>query len=149
MTNSPKSQPSAAIADSLEQQATAMEELRACLEEEYRALQMRDPEQILTITEQKHACISEATRTEQRCRELGVDDCNERAIVKKRSNIDTLIRTCRDLNDANGALIRKQKSRVEGTLRILRGEPEETANTYGPRGTNAAATLSRKFLASV
>lgn len=137
-----------ALIEELARQIDAMKALRTCLDEEHRALQLRDPEQLLTVIERKNDCITEANRIEEVCRELDpADTIRDRAIRKKRDQVDTLARTCRDLNEANGSLIRRQRMRVETTLQILRGDPDQSG-VYGPSGASDSTGTSKKLLAS-
>lgn len=136
---------------SLENQITALENLRTCLEEEHRALQSRDPEMLLAVTERKTACLSEANRIARQQRETGSAQTSvvvDRDTNRRREHLDTLTRTCRELNDANGALIRRQRVRVETTLRILRGDPAQS-DLYSPTGQQSQNGPARRTLASI
>lgn len=138
-----------ALIEELTRQIDAMKALRTCLDEEHRALQLRDPEQLIVAIERKNDCIGEAKRIEEACRELDpADSIRHRAIRKKRDQLDTLARTCRDLNEANGSLIRRQRTRVQATLQILRGNPEQSS-VYGPSGETDNAGATRTLRGSV
>jgi len=142
------------LSDGLDRQIRAMEALRALLEEEYRALQSRDPEQLLAITRRKTTCIGEAAQINLKRRELEVRETAQTssdrtgAVSRQREQLDTLTRLCRELNHANGALIRRQKIRVEKTLQIMRGEPDQP-RLYGPSGNTADGNSTRRILASI
>lgn len=138
------------LSDGLDRQIAAMETLRECLEEEHRALQSRDPEQLLSVAERKTACLRDAGRISRLCQELDARDTAQSpvAVRRRREQLDTLTRMCRDLNNVNGSLIRRQKTRVEKTLQIMRGEPERS-NVYGPSGTTAGRNSARRILASI
>jgi flagellar biosynthesis/type III secretory pathway chaperone len=139
----------ATLAEGLDRQIDAMNSLRVCLEEEHRALQLRDPQQLLAAIERKTDCIVAAERIERQCRGMaGAGTDRDPRYEKKREELDTLTRTCRELNEANGALIRRQRQRVDATLRILRGAPEESA-IYGPSGDDARRGVVKQLLASV
>jgi flagellar biosynthesis/type III secretory pathway chaperone len=142
------------LSDGLDRQIATMETLRTCLEEEHQALQSRDPEQLLSVTERKTACLSDAGKISRLCQELEANEAAQtpttsgRAISRQRDQLDTLTRMCRDLNIANGSLIRRQKTRVEKTLQIMRGEPEH-ADVYGPSGVAASRNSTRRILTSI
>ncbi len=142
------------LSDTLDRQIAAMETLRACLEDEHRALQNRDPEYLLSVTERKTACLTDAGRLNRLCQELESHDTiqaqsvSDSAVNQQREQLDTLTRLCRDLNTANGSLIRRQKTRVEKTLQIMRGEPERP-DVYGPSGTAAGRSSARRVLTSI
>ncbi len=154
MPNFSRKELTIALSEGLDRQIAAMETLRACLEEEHRALQARDPEQLLSVAERKTTCLSEAGRISRLCQENEVHEASQPpvtdsgAIGRKRDQLDTLTRTCRDLNSVNGSLIRRQKTRVEKTLQIMRGEPERPS-IYGPSGTTAHRNSARRILASI
>jgi flagellar biosynthesis/type III secretory pathway chaperone len=142
------------LSDGLDRQIAVMETLRTCLEEEHRALQSRDPEQLLSVAERKTACLSDAGRISRLCQELEVREAAQTpttsggAVSRRREQLDTLTRMCHDLNNVNGSLIRRQKTRVEKTLQIMHGEPEHS-NVYGPSGVTAGRNSTRRILASI
>lgn len=137
----------------LGRQIATMEALRDILKEEHRALQLRDPETLLSIAERKAACLEEAERAKQQLEELELPAAEKAAtagdpsINLQREELDTLTRLCQELNTVNGKLIGRQKTRIETSLRILRGEPE-SPDVYGPSGTRADQNRSR-LLASI
>ncbi len=138
-----------ALARGLDQQITAMESLRTCLEEEHKALNSRDPEHLLSIAERKQACLSGAAQINRQCLELEshTSAVPSQAIDKQRDQLDTLTRVCRDLNNVNGTLIKRQKTRVNKALQIMLGEPEQ-AHLYDPSG-NTRQNPTRRILASI
>jgi len=142
------------LSDGLDLQIGAMEALRALLEEEHRALQSRDPEQLLAVTRRKTACIGKAAQINLKRRELEAREAMQTpsaragAVNRQRERLDTLTRLCRDLNHVNGTLIRRQKIRVEKTLQIMRGEPDQP-RLYGPSGNTADGNSTRRILASI
>ena len=143
-----------ALSDGLDKQIAAMESLRACLEDEHRVLQSRDPEELLSVAERKSACLGEARRINRLYQEIetrettGSRNTTGPEVIRRHEKLDTLTRMCRDLNNANGSLIRRQKTRVEKTLHILRGEPERN-DVYGPSGATTHRSPSRRVLASI
>jgi flagellar biosynthesis/type III secretory pathway chaperone len=143
-----------ALSDGLDRQIAAMETLRACLEEEHRALQIRDPEQLLSVTERKTACLNDAGQISQLCQELEariaeqMPTASSQAVSRRNEQLDTLMRMCRELNNVNGSLIRRQKMRVDKTLQIMRGEPERT-DLYGPSGATTGRNSAHRLLASI
>lgn len=154
MPHSKNSELTSALADGLDSQIAAMQSLRACLEEEHRVLQTRDPDELLSVADRKSACLGEAGRLNRQYQEIEArqgptrPDTTNRELGPRRDKLDTLTRLCRDLNNANGSLIRRQKNRVEKTLHILRGEPERT-DVYGPSGATMNRTSGRRILASI
>ncbi len=152
MSKSNYNETATALSDGLNQQITVMEALRGCLEDEHRALQSRDPEQLLSVTELKTNYLDAAGRINRRCSELEAQTtpaaANDPEIGRRRDQLDTLTRLCRDLNNVNGSLIRKQKHRVEKTLQIMRGEPDRPG-VYGPSGTSPDRSATRRVLASI
>ncbi len=151
MTHSQQTTNTDRLTGGLENQITALENLHTCLEDEHRALQSRDPEMLLAVTERKMACLGEANRIARQQRETESAETSiviDRDIDRRREHLDTLTRTCRELNDANGALIRRQRVRVETTLRILRGDPAQT-DVYSPTGQQSQNGPARRILASI
>lgn len=146
--------PTDARSGELEQQIATLETLRECLEDEHRALQVRDPEQLLSIAGRKAACLTEAGRIHQKRSEPRSGNAMRATITssdtgkKQRERLDTLTRVCRDLNVANGSLISRQKVRIEKTLQIMRGEPERS-HLYGPTGTTTNRNSARRLLTSI
>jgi len=142
------------LSDGLDRQVAAMENLRTCLEEEHRALQLRDPEKLLSVAERKAACLNDAGRISRLCQELEAREAaqtptaSSEGVSRRREQLDTLTRLCRDLNNANRALIRRQKTRVEKTLQIMHGEPERS-DVYGPSGTTAGRNSAHRLLISI
>ncbi len=150
MQHSIHNEPATSLSDELGRQIKAMEDLCACLEDEHQALQSRDPEQLLSVTERKTACLGNAGRISRICQELEAHTAivSGDIVSRQRDQLDTLTRLCRDLNNANGSLIRRQKNRVEKTLQIIRGEPERPG-IYGPSGNTANQYSARRILASI
>ena len=148
-----RGEPATTLSAGLDQQISCMETLRLCLEDEHRALQSRDPERLLSIAELKATYLSEAGRIHRQCneleaREVATTSTSSSQHVRRREQLDTLTRMCRDLNTVNGSLIRRQRNRVEKTLQIMRGEPER-AQVYGPSGATAEHNSARRILASI
>ncbi|CAG0938465.1 Flagella synthesis protein FlgN [Gammaproteobacteria bacterium] len=147
------------LARLLDQQIDAMQAVLSSLEEERRALAARDGDALLKAVGSKAESIAAAGEIDQRrqalLERLGIGDRPGRAsrgfgadagIGQRWQQVLALTRQCRALNDANGQLIRGQHRRIDGTLRLLRGEPSATPE-YGPGG-EARATTSRRALAS-
>jgi len=147
-------EPAINLSNGLDQQIAVMETLRGCLEDEHRALQSRDPEQLLSLAELKTTCLSDAARINRQCNEIEAQVTtsaminSDPGVNRRREQLDTLTRTCRDLNNINGSLIRRQKTRIEKTLQIMRGEPERS-DVYGPSGAAAGRNSARRILASI
>ncbi|MFO1356972.1 MAG: flagellar protein FlgN [Gammaproteobacteria bacterium] len=132
------------LARLLDAQIDAMQAVLSSLETERQALSARDSDALLAAVGSKADCIAAADAADQRRRalleRLGISDRPGRAgrgfsadggIGQRWQQVLALTRQCRALNDANGQLIRGQHRRIDGTLRLLRGEPP-TAAAYGP-----------------
>jgi flagellar biosynthesis/type III secretory pathway chaperone len=58
-----------------------------------------------------------------------------------------LVESCREINDGNGLMIRRQSQRVDNTLRLLRGGRGDSV-VYGPKGTPGQKTNVQTLLTS-
>jgi len=140
------------LAALLEQQIPAMEAVRDCLKEERRALAERDSAALEQAAGRKAELIGAAGQLEKKRLQIAPDrESMDRLSVTPGIRdrwhlLLQLTRECRQLNDANGMLIRAQQRRVETTLDIVRGTPSATA-VYGPDGERHPAGR-QKTLAS-
>ena len=141
-----------ALSELLDQQISTLESLLTCLEAERQALGSRDVAALEQATARKTSQLSTADQLEKQRRALVPDEgtmrklAREPAIGPRWQQLMALTLRCRELNDANGMMIRWQHRRVAGTLHLLRGAP--TVDTYGPDGDSSQATKSRTPLAS-
>lgn len=135
------------LARLLDEQIAAMQEVLTSLEAERSALAGRDGEALLDAVNRKASSIASADTLEDRRQamldQLGIASRPGRSfsadagIAQRWQQVLALTAQCRALNDANGQLIRGQRRRVDGALRILRGEPAAPAE-YGPAGERRA-----------
>lgn len=134
------------LARLLDEQIEAMQAVRDSLEAERLALAARDGEALLKAVSGKAASVASADSIEDRRQALldqlgiaarpgsgGRGFSADGGIGQRWQQVLALTQQCRALNEANGQLIRGQRRRVEGTLRLLRGEPAAPAE-YGPAG---------------
>jgi flagellar biosynthesis protein FlgN len=134
------------LARLLDEQIDAMQSVLTSLEAERQALVARDGDALLKAVSSKSASLASADSIENRRQatlaRLGISDRPGRSgrsfttdggISQRWQQVLALTAQCRALNDANGQIIRGQRRRVEGTLRVLRGEPTAAAE-YGPSG---------------
>jgi len=143
------------LARLLDEQIEAMRGMLSSLEAERQALLARDGEALLRAVDGKAACVAGADTIEDRRQalldQLGISAARtgrsrefsaDAGIAQRWQQVLALTKQCRALNDANGHLIRGQRRRVEGKLRILRGEPA-AAPEYGPAGEHRAGGFAR------
>lgn len=143
------------LARLLDEQIEAMQAVRDSLEAERQALAARDGEALLKAVSGKAASLASADTIEGRRQalldRLGIADRPGRGsrgfsadagIGQRWQQVLALTQQCRALNDANGQMIRGQRRRVDGTLRILRGEPAAAAE-YGPSGESRGRGAQR------
>ncbi len=145
------------LARLLDEQIDAMQAVLAALDAERRALSSRDADALLQAVGDKAASVASAGTIEERRREmmerLGLADSPGRGrrdfsadagIAHRWQQVVVLTQRCRAMNDANGQLIRGQRRRVDGTLRLLRGEPVGAVE-YGPAGEHRARSVTRSL----
>lgn len=144
------------LARLLDEQIDAMQSVLAALESERAALARRDGDALLQAVSGKAERIANADAIEGRRRamldRLGIaghpgpgrsrDFSADSGIASRWQQIVTLTERCRALNEANGQFIRGQRRRVDGALRILRGQPA-AAYEYGPAGEQRARNAGR------
>ncbi len=137
------------LASLLAAELAALQSVLDCLHRESDALERRDAEALLACSQQKSDAITEVAKlTGLRGRQLdeqpaaGTPECR-----KLLGAVQTLATQCRQLNEANGLLIRGQRRRVEGTLNLLRGG-QAAPDSYGRDGATQLRHRSPVTLAS-
>lgn len=129
----------------LEQEVEALRAVLATLAAERAALDSRDAEALFSASSAKGAAVTHAARLEQeRSVSAGSSSSNDEAL---HAELKRLATECRRQNDANGLLIRGQRRRVEGSLRVLKGTAS-APDTYGRDGESLPVRNSRTPLAS-
>ena len=144
--------PDRELARLLDEQIDAMQSVLTSLEAERQALSARDGDALLKAVSSKAASLASADSIESRRQatldRFGMSDRPGRGftadggISQRWQQVLALTAQCRALNDANGQIIRGQRRRVEGTLRVLRGEPTAAAE-YGPSGERRSLATQR------
>ena len=145
------------LARLLDEQIDAMQAVLTSLEAERQALSARDGDALLKAVTSKASSIASADTIEgqrqvmldslgisERRGRGGRDFSADAGISQRWQQVLTLTQQCRALNDANGQLIRGQRRRVEGTLRVLRGEPVVPVE-YGPAGEHRSRGPTRSL----
>jgi flagellar biosynthesis protein FlgN len=145
------------LARLLDAQIDAMQSVLTSLEAERQALSARDGDALLRAVSSKAASIASADTIEgerqvvldrlgssERRGRGGRDFSADAGISQRWQHVLTLTQQCRALNEANGQMIRGQRRRVEGTLRILRGEPVAPVE-YGPAGEHRSRGSTRSL----
>ena len=120
------------LAGLLDEQIEAMRAVRDSLEDERRALLARDGDALLGAVNVKAARLAAADAI-ARGNRMGRGFSGDAGIGQRWQQVVALTEECRALNEANGQMIRGQRRRVGGALRILRGETAAPAE-YGPAG---------------
>jgi flagella synthesis protein FlgN len=143
----------AQLSELIDRQIEAMRTLHACLQAERQALETRNAEELSqaaagkseqlavigTLEQQRVRLVPDAAAMELVC-------ASEPELGGRWQQLLELTASCRDLNEANGTLIRWQRRRVEGTLGLLRGASGPAI--YGPDGGNQTGARVRTPLAS-
>lgn len=120
----------------------ALDEVLTALEAERSALESRDADGLLAASQRKADALG-------RVAALGLADGAVRGPEGAGGELTVLLDRCRTLNESNGALIRGQRRRVEGTLRVLFGGAGDAApDVYGRNGGTQFHAPSRGPLAS-
>jgi flagella synthesis protein FlgN len=125
----------------LDRQLEALGRVLEMLGDEHEALLGRDAAALELVTGSKADALARADDLERRRRELAptLSDMERFAqdpgIGGRWERLLELTRQCRDRNDANGRLIRRQQARVESALGLLRGDSTSgDRDLYGPDG---------------
>jgi flagellar biosynthesis/type III secretory pathway chaperone len=129
------------------EEAAAMRGVLAILGQESVALLARDVAALPAISNSKADAVARAAALGQQRQTLlqeNPDSGQAGVSALSQSHETTQLRAlaleCRQLNEANGLMIRSQRRRLEGALGILRGGQPEV-NVYGRDG---AATQTRR-----
>lgn len=142
------------LTELLDQQVAALESVLDVLGREQAALESRDPAALEQLTAEKQEKLAAAAAFEQQRRELAPTPAametlaESPAIAERWARLLDLTRSCRDHNDANGRIIRRQQQRVESTLTLLRGQGNR-GQVYGPDGGDSSGRASRQPITSV
>ncbi len=150
--------PDRELAQLLDEQIDAMQGVLTSLEAERQALAARDGDALLKAVSSKAASLASADSIESRRQatldRMGMSDRPGRSgrglstdggISQRWQQVLALTAQCRALNDANGQMIRGQRRRVDGTLRVLRGEPAVATAEYGPSGERRTGGSQRSL----
>jgi flagellar biosynthesis/type III secretory pathway chaperone len=122
----------------IEREIAALGAVEAALRDERQALEARDAAALLAATERKAAALA-AVAELTAGREPPAAGPADASGTPRHAALRLLARRCRELNDANGALIRAQRQRVEGLLALLTGGTATAPATYQADGTRASA----------
>jgi flagella synthesis protein FlgN len=149
--------PDRELARLLDEQIDAMQAVLAALEAERDALTRRDGDALLQAIDSKAARVASAETIEERRQALisslgiplhagrrGREFSADAGIASRWQQVVALTERCRAVNEANGRLIRGQRRRVDGTLRILRGESADAVE-YGPAGEKRNRNVTRSL----
>jgi len=137
----------------LDRQIKAMEDVFSCLQAEREALESRDVDELMAIAERKNSTLLAADQVDQQRRgltgssQIAGQESQDPEIRERNRKIRQLAESCREINDANGSMIRWQSRRVDNTLRLLRGGRGE-AVVYGPKGMPGQKTNAQTLLTS-
>lgn len=125
----------------LDRQLQALDQVLELLGDEHDALLGRDVARLELVTGSKAEALARADELERRRLALAptLSDMERYAqdpeISGRWDRLLDLTRQCRERNDANGRLIRRQQARVESALGLLRGENASgDRDLYGPDG---------------
>jgi flagellar biosynthesis/type III secretory pathway chaperone len=119
----------------IEREIAALGVVEAALHDERQALETRDAAALLAATERKAAALAAAAGLTAGSGPLAGTGAAATG-SPRHAALRALVRRCRELNEANGALIRAQRQRVEGLLAVLTGGAATPA-TYQADGTRA------------
>jgi len=125
----------------LDRQLEALARVLELLGDEQQALLSRDASSLELVTASKSQALARSDELEQQRRSLApsLSDMErlaaDESIARLWEKLLEMTRQCREQNDANGRLIRRQQQRVESALGLLCGKPTtENADLYGPDG---------------
>jgi len=153
--------PLAALAGLLAQEIEAVQAVLDTLYREQGALNARDSESLLRIASEKASRVALAEELGAQRRKLAAGDSTAQSADRWRSSIGAgeierrqqelkaLAVRCRELNDANGLMIRWQRQRVQESLQIILGGGGDETTVYGPGGAKSASLYRRTPLASI
>ena len=144
------------LAQLLDEQIAGMQTVLSSLEAERSALAARDGDALLQAVNDKANSLAGADALEQRrqryLEQMGLSARGgsrqfsaDAGVSQRWQQVLALTQQCRALNDSNGQLIRGQKRRTEGALRILRGDTAPEAAEYGPGGVERSRRQHRSL----
>ena len=125
------------------EEAAAMRGVLEILGQESAALLARDVGALPGISNSKADAVARAANLGQQRQALlqETPDPGQAGMTSALAQLRTLALECRQLNEANGLMIRSQRRRLEGALSILRGG-QPGVDVYGRDG---AATQLRRL----
>lgn len=139
----------------------AGDRLQKTLQEERRALERQDSGALGAATADKQRSVNELEALEEErrgvCMACGTDpgpehmptliaECGaDDSIVRGWHELLSLAAHCRELNAINGAVIRLRRRQFASALCIVRGNPAELIETYGPTGGDLTPRTSRSL----
>lgn len=133
----------------LNQEVEALRAVLATLQTERTALEERSPDALLAASNAKAEAVARAARLEQERRDHfeANPGTQPTPVNNLLDELKRLAADCRQLNEANGLLIRGQRRRVEGSLNMLRGGGP-APDTYGRDGETRPVRGPKTPLAS-
>lgn len=133
----------------LTREIAALQVVLTTLQAERVALEERAPEALLAASNAKAEAVARAADLERQHRAL--HEANAEApsapATSLTNELKRLAAECRQLNEANGLLIRGQRRRIEGSLNVLRGG-RAAPDTYDRTGETNVRRGPRTPLAS-
>jgi flagella synthesis protein FlgN len=134
--------------------------LKESLEDERKALAVRDIDALNAAIENKSRCVASLHTLEQERRRLcslsdhgeGTDHMQQMAawceadsvIASSWDQLMAIVAECNTLNMTNGAIIRVRKDQIESSLSVLRGGTPGT-DMYSRDGTGSGSTSQRSL----
>ncbi|MDQ1302774.1 MAG: flagellar biosynthesis protein FlgN [Pseudomonadota bacterium] len=115
------------------EETAAMRGVLEILGRESAALLARDVGSLPGISNSKADAVARAASLGQQRQALLQRDPDQAGITAALAQLRQLAIECRQLNEANGLMIRSQRRRIEGALGILRGG-QPGVNVYGRDG---------------
>lgn len=123
------------------EETAAMRGVLEILGHESAALLARDVAALPGISNSKADAVARAAGLGQQRQALLQENPDQAGVASALAQLRQLAIECRQLNEANGLMIRSQRRRIEGALSILRGG-QPGVNIYGRDG---AATQLRQL----
>ncbi|MFV8836125.1 flagella synthesis protein FlgN [Aquisalimonas sp.] len=142
-----------ALADTIDEQLSLMQELNVQLEKEQDALVVRDMETLQSALSRKVDLLGAIETSENRRLALleamtGAHDVNAittaletledpEPVQAQWSELLDELQRCRAINEANGRVIQQQQYGVQRTIDLLQGDDAPAPQTYGPGAASA------------
>jgi len=139
----------------LGRQVEALEDFARALDAEREALVGRDADALAACAGRKSEAVAVVESLEQQRRRIAPSLADMEAyassarVAERWERLLELTRRCREVNDANGRMIRRQRTRVDAALGLLRGQRSAEPGVYGPDGERCAVAPGRPPIASV